>query len=300
MDQTVSSVSQTTLLSPLDEDILMTAGLASPVEPNGTRRLHRRRLNSFSEEEYQDIPLVNVSSTEAYTHKAFVEIPNELISEATLRYIGYTAQVASHLWHRWTHWPPGPPVRFEIDNDDNVLSISFIDFAMGYIDGRHVDAYEEDDQEWFHCLNACGISIRTQANIMDPIYRKVRLNETCTFWIKDTMDIRYHGLKDIQRTSRKREKVLMEARTRPAGSTSISTSGEEQGLPPSSISALTKISGGRHSISAIQRQEPDLEADTAMSIRALAAQNAPGYTTLYKGMAQSCTNSMDISLSFRV
>ncbi|OAR02467.1 hypothetical protein LLEC1_00942 [Akanthomyces lecanii] len=59
-----------------------------PVVPDGTFRLHRRRLNRSSDEENQHIPLnVPLASSEAKT--AFASIPANIISKATLLYLSF-------------------------------------------------------------------------------------------------------------------------------------------------------------------------------------------------------------------
>lgn len=55
-----SSPSQ--LLSPLYAENLLAAGLIGPVSPDGTRRVHKRRLYPFSDKEYVDIPLCDVNT----------------------------------------------------------------------------------------------------------------------------------------------------------------------------------------------------------------------------------------------
>ncbi|KAK0715474.1 hypothetical protein B0H67DRAFT_537883 [Lasiosphaeris hirsuta] len=204
-------------------------------------------------------------------HKAFVEVPSNLISGATLRFIGYDDVTASKLWLRWINWPSDPPLR-EVDDSDH--GMPFIEFAKGRIEGRD-DAVEDDDATWHACFNVCGISRSTQNAIMDPVYRRVRLTRSCLFWIEDTMETRYRTLQSMQRASRGREMALERARSQPSGSASTTN----QAVSFSSH-------GGRRSISSTQQEDVGLEADTAMSARALAAQNAQGFTLLWKGISQ--------------
>lgn len=68
------------LLAPVDVNDLMSASLISPVSPDGTRRLHKRRLHGSSDEENSHIPLMSISSPDAATSNAFLTIPDVLIS----------------------------------------------------------------------------------------------------------------------------------------------------------------------------------------------------------------------------
>ena len=251
------------VLSPIDADALMSAGLAGPVTAGGSRRIHKRRLNRSSDKENEDIPLHN-----ADTEHAFVEIPSELISEATLKYLGYDDHAAARLWQKWLSLPLGFPGRKTADGD----GLPFIEFATGHV-SRRVDAYDEDDTPWFQCVNACGIASSTQNAIMDRVYKRIRLTQSCVDWTRDTMQLRYDGLKAIQRTSQERAMAISRAQT----------------VLPASASTASSSGGGRRSESETQGEEPGLERETALSATALASQHEPGYTILYKGISQERT-----------
>lgn len=184
------------LLSSLDAENLLAAGLIGPVTPAGTRRVHKRRLDPFSDKEYEHIPLCDVNTPQADSLEAYAEIPNDLISEATLRYIGYDAGFASYLWNQWRNRRPGHPAR---EGDDREDGMPFIVFATGHVEGRvNEDISDENDYApWFRCLEACHIDSSTTDAIMDPHFRDARCSESCLFLIKDTMEMRYRGLETI-------------------------------------------------------------------------------------------------------
>lgn len=217
------------ILAPLDMDDLLATGLASPPNSTGTRRIHKRRLNRWSDTDNSDIPLVHVSSPQAQAQQAFVDIPDELISLATLRYIGYREDTASMLWERWNHWPPGEPVR---EVDDDVGGMPFIEFAIGYIQGPHRDTWEENDQAWRTCMNSLGVSDELQDAILDPIFREIRLGDSCVFWVVDSMQMRYRGLEEIQQTSREREMAIKRASTRPDSGSASGQRASSSSIPP--------------------------------------------------------------------
>ncbi|KAJ4855006.1 uncharacterized protein T069G_10564 [Trichoderma breve] len=102
---------------------------------------------------------------------------------------------------------------------------------------------------------------------MDPVFRRTRLTETCIFWIRNTIELRYEALKSsIQEASREGEQAS------PEGSTSHGTSRGDTSA---------------RSDSKTIRMTPWVSQDTAMSEAALGATNAPGSITLYKGMDRS-------------
>lgn len=277
------------IIAPLDYDSLTRLGLISPASSNGICRIHRRRLNRSSDEEYSHLPLTPISSPDLALPDPFVSIPDILISEATIRYLGYEEQVAKHLWDRWTNWPAGSPVR-ETDDDGEGMYMPFIEFITGYAEGRGIgiDTAEDDDVAWRSCLAACGVRADIQDAIMDPVFKHIRLTESCVFWIRDTLEMRYRGLQEIQKTSLERETAILRARSHPSGSGSGS-GGHGDLFNAGGASAP----GGVHrSASTTQRQRLGIEQDTAMSHAALSAQNAPGYTVLYRGLDQSRIDGM--------
>lgn len=67
------------------------------------------------------------------------------------------------------------------------------------------DAADESDSQWRACMNACGLSVDTQDAIMDPRFTYLRLSTSCLSWVNGTVEMRYEGLHEIQKTSRFRE-----------------------------------------------------------------------------------------------
>lgn len=194
------------ILTELDVQHLQSRDLVGPRSAEGTRRIHKRFLNRFSDEENADIPL-NISVQSSAASDAFATIPDHLISNASLVYIGFSRQKASDLWAQWTNWPPSGPRR-EVDPDDGYnLVVTFIDFITGPFDGN-IDVWEDDDHQWRDCLNTFGMASEVQEAIMDPRFKDFRLARSCAFWAKDTVEMRYAGLRDIQRASRERERSL--------------------------------------------------------------------------------------------
>ena len=277
--RTMSDSGSSTIIAPLDATNLQAQGLLRQSSSFGSRRLHKRRLNRSSDEEHYHIPL-QISQSSSAMQNAFVTIPEALISRETLTHVGLSASKGDEIWGQWTDWPADGPRR-EIDADDGGLQVSFPDFIIGRVTrGNKPDTIGESDTEWRECLDTCGIASDTQAAIMDPNFTFLRLSRSCLDWVRDTIEMRYAGLQDIQRASRQREMKLQREASRPGSSTGgIVDAGRED--------------GGRRSISGLQQQSmAGMSVDLWGSARAAAARNAPGYTVLYKGIDQGRIGSL--------
>ncbi|KAI3226004.1 hypothetical protein DTO012A9_5764 [Penicillium roqueforti] len=127
------------ILTPDDAVNLQASGLASPPLYDGTRRIHKRRLNRSSDEEEQHLPLTLTST--ASRSDSFVGIPEDLISVATLEHLGYKLETAARIWDYWTNWLSGEPRR---ETDDIYHGVPFIEVAKGYVN-HCIDTCEDDD-----------------------------------------------------------------------------------------------------------------------------------------------------------
>lgn len=193
------------VLATADANMLQLSGLLSP--PNstgGSRRIHKRRLNRSSDDEYSTISL-SITHDSPQAHDAFTTIPVVLISRESLEYLGLSEQRSRELWEEWTSWPATGPKR-EVDADDGGLRVTFHDFILGHFDNMQT-AHGEDDDLWRQSLTSCGMSQDVQDAIMDPAFKEIRSTANSMYWVKDTIDMRYAGLKDIQRASRARSMV---------------------------------------------------------------------------------------------
>ena len=196
------------VLASADVEELSAAGLISPPSSNGTRRVHKRRLDRLSDEENSHLPLTPILSTSSSSvdvTEMYATIPELLFSLATLKYLGYTDTAAHQIWDRWSNWPSTAPGRYEVDSDGEIL---FIEVAVSHVRRfRDQDTWDENDGSWFDFMDHCGINLETQNDIMDPIFKRMRLMGSCYFWVKHTIESRYRGLKAIQKASRERTKA---------------------------------------------------------------------------------------------
>ncbi|KAL8365023.1 hypothetical protein RB595_004030 [Gaeumannomyces hyphopodioides] len=274
---------QSPIFHPEDEAELLAQGLLTPAS-NGRRRIHKRRLQSSSEESSANIPLTPISWGSDSDSTLFEVVPDALNSRETLLYLGFNEETASYLWHRWTHWDEesnGP--RLDIDTGEFPKieldeGTTFIGLALYHIEDLHVNAVTEDDQSWRSCMVACGISDGLQDDILDPFFKNIRMTESCLFWLIDTLQMRWRGLKSIQATSHERAHASRRQSTRPVAV----SDNQPSGSTGNGESSRRSISGQMSS------QVPWISSHTAMSDQAkLAGRNAPGFIHLWKGIDQA-------------
>jgi len=273
-----------------DVEDLSAAGLIGPLSSNGTRRVHKRRLNSSSDEENSHLPLTPISSTSSFSvTEMYATIPELLDSLATLKYLGFTDTAANQIWDRWSNWPSTPPGRFGVDPDGE---IEFTDVAVGHLRGfRDQDTWDENDRSWFDFMDLCGINLEVQTAIMDPIYKRIRLTESCYFWIKDTIELRYRGLEAIQRASRERTMATTRVTSRTGYSSPDRHDRSSIGGPSGSAQITPSQESGQRSISGTMRMAPGISSDSAFSNACRSAQNIPGSIILYRGLDQARLNA---------
>ncbi|OTA04020.1 hypothetical protein A9Z42_0045660 [Trichoderma parareesei] len=178
-----------------------------------------------------------------------VFIPRELVSLATIKYLGYNDEAAADIWGRWTaRFPSGQPQELEPVLGKPFLN-PIIEFSYYRFD---LDADDGDDSKWLDCMGQCGINQATHTAIMDPVYKRVRLTRSCLHWLRDTMKLRYRALKEV-----------LEARER-------------------GVSAMPPERPASQQHGAPTAGPPGVSTDFAMSEAALFA--VPAMTTLYKSV----------------
>jgi hypothetical protein len=130
----------------------------------------------------------------------FSTIPENLISEATLKRLRCNIETANYIWlGPLVDWPAGLIIReTDSQNSGAELTMPFIEFATGRLGrGRDVDTVDDTDEMGYRRMNYCGIYAEVQAAIMDPAFRNIRLTETCLFWMRDTVGKRYLGVEEV-------------------------------------------------------------------------------------------------------
>lgn len=251
------------ILAPRDAAVLAKRGLLkgpAPGSPDGMRRLHRQWTYPGSRHEEEA--------------GGFVAIPDTLVSRETLLYVGYVPSEADALWDRWCNLFL-PIVHFEIDVDEDggLEDLTYVFEDLIAVGGRATNTYSEDDAEWTASLTAYGMAPGVQAAILDPLFRDIRLTHSAFFWAKETMAMRYAGLRDIQKASYERETALA---AREAAGPGPSSSGQ----------------GGTGSQQA-EATPPGISVPATWgSAQAMAARHAPESVVLYKGLGKACIRDL--------
>ncbi|PNP86076.1 hypothetical protein FNYG_01132 [Fusarium nygamai] len=195
------------ILAPGDAAQLIELDLVNlPNPPNGVIQIHKRRLNRTSDAVHKNIPLnANVESRP----DAFATIPEKLISKATIEYVGFNSEKATEIWSGWDNWPSGPIIREIALGDSTNPEVSFIDWVKSKTGNPlEYDVWEDDNSAWFRHMEQCGIATELQHSIMDPRFKDMWFTGTCIGWLRNTMELRYEWLEEIQRASAEREKAL--------------------------------------------------------------------------------------------
>lgn len=261
------------IISPTDATSLWQAGCLEfkPQPGAGSLRIHKRRVHSSSDEEYEHLPLrpnPTLPSPPSSTgdNDLFATIPAFLRSYDTLLYLGFSEARAAQLWDRWVNWNgTEDQIYRDVDGGD----FTFEDLFIGPLRGE-VDPGSEDDADWFASMTSWGIDETTQDVIMNPIFKTIRLTNSCLYWIVDTLKMRYRGLGEIQEASRHRDMQRQRLATR--GGTSSSKGTSRSG--GSSNQGRRSISDHQHGLT------PGLTANT-VALPSI-ARNAPGTTSLYR------------------
>ncbi|KAK3943324.1 hypothetical protein QBC46DRAFT_420745 [Diplogelasinospora grovesii] len=162
-------------------------------------------------------------------------IPEVLISRETLTHVGLSEAKATELWGEWSNWPTSG-IRRETDADDGGLEMTFIDFIISRVTAVN-DITDESDLQWRACLNACGIDVQLQDTIMDTHFKYLRLSESCLYWVKDTIKMRYAELEAHIRGSSRQPSVSGRQQNTPGTGSpeswaSTSASAASRDIPP--------------------------------------------------------------------
>lgn len=182
-----SPYTQGAILDPEDLVNLEREGTVVNIPNSSAHRIHKRRLKTSSEEEYQNIQLPSPPSSVTTLHsptslaQAYQIIPEFLICKDTLGFLGFNLATADEIWSRWANW--GSDRGREIDGGP----VTFLSMATRWIRSSTSDAFTEHDEAWLTVMAAYGISDQLQTAIMTPFYKDIRLTASCKYWLIDTM-----------------------------------------------------------------------------------------------------------------
>ncbi|OTA04021.1 hypothetical protein A9Z42_0045580 [Trichoderma parareesei] len=123
-------------------------------------------------------------------------LPKDLVSIDTLEYLGFDEETAEFIWADRIK----ELVRAHATKPDGNLSTAFMSQVVEHVyDFGHVSNTCDDNLRlWHQCLNHCGLDRQTKAAIMDPVFKKIRLTQTCLHWVRNTIELRFKALQDLR------------------------------------------------------------------------------------------------------
>lgn len=158
--------------------------LTRPVR--GMRRLSSSTLYSSSGSAHS-----SVGSEQAMIDIAHeIDIPDKMISEATLRFAGFTDHQAALHWNSWRQRPSGNPYGLQ-------------EWVVGRIEYMKYDAEDLQD-DWDGVMREWGINQKLRASILSQGFEDIRTTRTAKAWVIDTINRSFLALELIQETSQQR------------------------------------------------------------------------------------------------
>ncbi|KAK1249345.1 hypothetical protein MKX07_002861 [Trichoderma sp. CBMAI-0711] len=166
------------ILAPGDRQALLAEGLMGPADTPGLILLHKRCLSrySYNHPDYVDLPL----SPPSVAPEAYFIIPENLISMASLKNIGFNDETAEQIWARWViKFPEGAPIA----ETEPVNGVSFLDAAIGFLADRkaELDTWSDEGETWIASMNKWGIDQELQNIIMDDVFKNMREEGSLSF-----------------------------------------------------------------------------------------------------------------------
>ncbi|CAG9980436.1 unnamed protein product [Clonostachys byssicola] len=167
--------------------------------------------------------------------------------------------------------------------------MSFIDFITGPFDSRGDDADDGDDEQWRLTMDKFGLSTDFQDRIMHPTFTDIRLTQSCAYWCKDTVEMRYGALRSIQQSSLDRQRLLEDLRGHGYSSPSSSQQCQAVGHAPFIGPLISVAHSEKEQQPASTSQAPVSIFGHAPSINDIATNGIDGYTILFKSIDESRT-----------
>ena len=209
-----STIREEELLIDKDEISLLEAQGLLSAPHNGIRAISSSIIFPWSSSSSENPPI----STDH-----MVEIPEYLISEASLRFMGLSEEGSATIWRHWLrlgeNWP------FDFISEVRKWLRYYPDDAEGY----------EDD--WDGVMMGMGVGRPLIEAILAPEYSDIRTTASAKYWVLDSISIAWSSLEAIQHASSIRAQKLRQS-TDPTTQVSVppSTPDLREGLlPPSTL-----------------------------------------------------------------
>lgn len=203
----------TPILAAADADQMIKMGLATAADEHGNRLLHK--VHSQPGAKWDGYARKDRPYVENYP-QSFATIPDQMFSEATIYYFGFTAEKTAEIWADFVH-----RCRL-IKKVKPAIPLAFIRTCVSVSLDRKIDVdSDKDDATLRRVMTLWGVSNTVQDVILDPAHRHLRTNKSCSQMVMDVVDTRYNMLCTIRKKSHSRARFCPWLTSRDtAGSTS--------------------------------------------------------------------------------
>jgi hypothetical protein len=140
-----------------------------------------------------DLSIPSSNTSNSIHYKSFnsstdfaLDLPETVLSAATLEFIGFTPQTATLIFERFTSRP-----------DPAINPDSLLDYAYGHILRLSTSPFQEYSPG--HAMTLLGLSQDFQDRITDPEFADMLGTDTLLFWIQDTLRIGFLTVEQLQR-----------------------------------------------------------------------------------------------------
>ena len=125
-------------------------------------------------------------SKDSFDSESTVEIPDELVSQATLEFLEFTSGAATKLWEN-------------IMSSRTILpDVDFLEAVKFHIEaGPRDPSSHDDDEAWFAFMENLGLTRAFQLRVMNPEFKNMRDSASLKEWILLMIEERYFFLKSL-------------------------------------------------------------------------------------------------------
>lgn len=154
------------VILPAEEGDLLRAGLITEKDPGGWRKVHCRLLADESDISHLWIPLMPISTLQAASVGLYFKtIPAELVSAATIEYVGFNKTMARNIWLDWVCRPFD---EHEWQPTDRLYGVEFMTFIIDALAQQSFGEFvhSTDDTLWLEIMYLHGLNIEAQVDVL--------------------------------------------------------------------------------------------------------------------------------------
>lgn len=154
------------VILPAEEGTLLRAGLITETTPDGWRKVHCRLLADSSDIIHYYTPLMPISTVKAaFVSLYFQTIPAELVSAATIEYVGFNKTMARDIWLDWVCRPFDEN---EWEPTDRLYGVEFMTFIIDAVAEQSFSEFvlSTDDTLWLEIMRLMGLNVDAQVDVL--------------------------------------------------------------------------------------------------------------------------------------